>query len=330
MSTMKRLLSFLILIGLFCSCSSDSAHHPDVADIPMNVKIRRLEQELFKLQTKEEINTFLENNPLFKVNFLESAQYPHDSIVVNRLHKMVTDHNLDVLYQQTQTVFSDLSGLEKEFTEAFKHIKYYYPQFKAPEIYTIVTGFGSDLFVSDSLIVIGLDYYLGEKGKYRPDVPQYILKRYRPEYLVPSAVTLLSQQYNAIDVLDRTLLADMLFYGKAYEFTQNMMPDTPDSLIIGYSQKQLTDTEDNQAVVWAHFIDKKLLYENTSAVKTKYTGERPYTGEISQSCPGAIGRWLGWKIVKEYRQRHPEIKFPDLMKTKDAKLIFTESKYKGK
>ncbi|MES2731377.1 MAG: gliding motility lipoprotein GldB [Bacteroidota bacterium] len=327
---MKRLLSFLTLISLFYSCTSDSAHHPDVSDISMNVKIRRLEQELFKLQTKEEINAFLKNNPLFKENFLQASQYPHDSIIVSRLHTMVTDHNLDTLYQQTQTVFADLSGLEKEFSEAFKHVKYYYPQFKAPEIYTLVTGFGSDLFVSDSLIVIGLDYYLGDKGKYRPDGPNYILKRYRPEYLVPSALSLLSQQYNVIDALDRTLLADMLFYGKAYEFTQNMMPDTPDSLIIGYSDIQLTDTEDNQAVVWAHFIEKKLLYETTTALKTKYTGERPYTAEISQSCPGGIGRWLGWKIVREYRLRHPEIKLPDLMKTKDAKLIFAESKYKGK
>ena len=227
-------------------------------------------------------------------------------------------------------MFADLKGLEAEFADAFRHVKHYYPAFRAPQIHTLVTGFGSDLFVSDSLIVVGLDYYLGERGKYRPNVPMYLQRRYRPEYLVPSSVTLLSQSYNATDARNKSLLAEMIFYGKAYEFTKAMLPNAPDSLIIGYTGKQLIDTETNQAVVWAHFVEKKLLYETANARKIKYTGERPHTPEISSDCPGTIGRWLGWKIVREYRKRHPDVTLPNLMKNSDAQAIFTQSKYKGK
>ncbi|MBC7923412.1 MAG: gliding motility lipoprotein GldB, partial [Ferruginibacter sp.] len=250
----------LLLFGFFlCGCVPDSDRLPDVSGIPMSVRIRRLEREIFGLRSKDEVTSFLDANPLFAENFLQRSAAPDDSVVVNQLYRMVTDEHLDTLYRQTQTVFADLSGLEAEFADAFRHVKHYYPAFRAPEIHTLVTGFGSDLFVSDSLVVIGLDFYLGDRGRYRPNVPNYLQRRYRPEYLVPSAIALLSQSYNATDPGDKSLLAEMIFYGKAYEFTQAMRPNAPDSLLIGYTGKQLADTEANQAVVWAHFVEKKLL-----------------------------------------------------------------------
>jgi gliding motility-associated lipoprotein GldB len=330
MSTTKFLLGLFFIISLLNACSNGSDNQPDVSNIRMDVKIRRLEQELFKLNTKAEVSAFLKSNPDFAEGFLEVSSQPHDSILVNRIYRMVTDHNLDTLYQQTQTVFANMSELEKEFADAFRHIKYYYPNFRAPRIYTLVSGYGTDLFVSDSIIVIGLDYYLGERGHYRPNVPAYIQKRYQTAYLVPSAMTILSKAYNATDFLDRSLLSEMIFYGKSYEFTKAMMPTIHDSLIIGYSGKQLADTQANQSVVWAHFVDKKLLYETSNAIKVKYTGERPYTAEISRDSPGAIGRWLGWKLVREYRAQNPKVTLPELMQTKNAQQILTQSKYKGK
>ncbi|NJN42061.1 MAG: hypothetical protein HC811_07420 [Flammeovirgaceae bacterium] len=57
-------------------------------------------------------------------------------------------------------------------------MKYYYPDFKPPVIKTMLTGLETDLYVSDSLIVIGLDYYLGKGAKYRPNMYEYMLRRY--------------------------------------------------------------------------------------------------------------------------------------------------------
>lgn len=330
-STMKKLFCLLIACVLFYSCTPDSEKGPDVSSIEMKVKVHRLEQELFKLKSKEEINLFLKNTPLFNKQLLDPAQYPNDSAKIHALFGMIHDPYMDTLYRQTQTVFADITELEKEFEDAFKHIKYYYPNFKAPAIYTVVTGLSYDLEVSDSAIVIGLDFFLGDKRKYQPNgIPQYILRRYRPEYIVSMSLMAMSEKYNVTDPSDQTLLAEMIYYGKAYEFVKNMLPDKNDTLIIGYTNQQLVDTEANQESVWAHFIEQKLLYETKNSVKIKYTSERPYTAEIGQKCPGAIGRWLGWKIVRRYREKQESVTLPELMKTKDAKLIFNQSKYKGK
>ena len=42
---------------------------------------------------------------------------------------------------------------------------------------SIIFHFEKDLFVSDSLIVISLDYFLGRKGKFRPPYFNYFLER---------------------------------------------------------------------------------------------------------------------------------------------------------
>ena len=125
------------------------------------------------------------------------------------------------------------------------------------------------------------------------------------------------------------MLADMVYYGKGYIFTKTMLPNVSDSLVIGYSDKQLTETFNAQDVVWAHFIDNQLLYQTSPAIKQRYLNERPFTAEIGQACPGAIGRWLGWRIVGQYHDEHSGVGISDLMRNADARQIFEQSGYKG-
>ena len=124
------------------------------------------------------------------------------------------------------------------------------------------------------------------------------------------------------------MLADMIFYGKAYYFASRTMPDVPDSVLIGYSGEEMKDVEAHQQVVWAHFVENQLLYETSHFIKKKYLEERPKTLEIGDKAPGRIGIWLGWEIVKQFMEENPEISLPELMATDDAQKIFTQSKYK--
>jgi hypothetical protein len=124
-------------------------------------------------------------------------------------------------------------------------------------------------------------------------------------------------------------MSDMVFYGKSYEFTRAMLPDVADSLVIAYADSNMTKTWNSQDLVWAYFIDNKLLYETNDRVKEKYIGDRPKVNEIGSDCPGRIGQWLGWRIVSRYRTENPSISLIDLMKNPNARDIFEKSKYKG-
>ncbi len=326
------------ILGLFCfisSCfyacqnseSTTEASDVDVSNVKVNVNIERLEEPLMQLKNKEEIKSFLEKHRAFIETFYQTPA--NDTALISRLDYLIHYPEIQELYKQTEEKFGDLGDLKKEFEVAFKHIKYHYPDFKEPKIITTFAALENELVVNDSLIIIPLESFIGPKARYRPQHPNYMLRRYDKPYIVPTVVTLLSRKYNKIDINDRTLLADMAFYGKSFEFTRAVIPNVADSLIVAYADSNLVKSWNGQGQIWAHFIDNRLLFETNDRIKDKYIGERPYVTEIGSDCPGRIGQWLGWRIVSRYRTENPKITLVELMQNANAREIFEQSKYKG-
>ncbi len=300
------------------------------------ISIERLDQALFSSKSPADVKAFLAKHRVSAQLYFnatgQTGDPASDTALVAELSARVANPELKVLYQQTQTEFGDASELASQLSAAFANIQRDFPTFKPPRVATFITGFmGPDLVVTDSLILIGLDYFAGPTAKYRPrgeEFPNYVLRRYDQPYIVPTIVRLLSARFNAQNQDDQSLLADMVYNGKSLVFTRTMLPEVPDSVIIAYSDRQLTETFNAQDQVWAHFIDNQLLYQTNADVKKRYMGERPFTAEIGSRCPGRIGDWLGWRIASRYYDEK-KVSISDLMKNADARRIFQESGYKG-
>ncbi|HHP7240929.1 MAG TPA: gliding motility lipoprotein GldB [Cyclobacteriaceae bacterium] len=333
MRTLTSYLLLVIFLWTFSSCGKDEKkcrYQPTNNAVEVNVDITRLDRKLAQIESKNELNELLNKHKSVKQYFLDSKEYPHDSLLINRLYALLNDvHIKDTLIVEIKNRFGSLDHLKSRFSTGFKNLKYYFPTADIPKIKTIFTGFYKDLLISDSLVVVGLDYYLGKQGTYIPnDVPGYIMDRYREENLAPIVFNFLANNINLTNYGDNTLLNEMIGYGKNYFFTSMMLPCTPDSLIIGYSSEAMDEINDNIDVIWAHFIENELLFETNHFIKNKYIGERPNVYEIGEKCPGRIGRWLGWLIVKAYMNRNPNVSLAELMSQKDAQLIFRASNFK--
>lgn len=316
-------------------CDDAANDTPNVADGKAEVEIESLSDSLFACRSEAEVRQFLGRHPfLSRVYFSDvdpSGAPPSDSVVAPLLFRSIQNESLRSFQGQIDSLYRDKDQMLREpLTEAFQRIKDSYPEFQPPRVATIVTGFlGNDLYVSDSLIVIGLDYFGGPQAKYRPNVYDYQLSRYQPAYLVPSILFIMSDQFVRIDPADKTLLADMVGYGKAFEFVKHALPQMPDSLVLGFSARDLSRIYNSQTQIWAFFVEGKLLYESNGQKKQKYIGERPFTTEIGPDVPGGIGRWLGWRIVSSYLAKNPDVTLPELIKNPNARQIFQESGYKG-
>ena len=322
------------IIAICCYVIWQRHHHyfrkkPNVDNIAIHLEIQRLEEVLFGLETQEEIRNFLQTHSRFASRFLGLSPQDEGKQCIAELYRMTHDPGMGDLHQEVQRVFGDLTAVREELTKAFKYLKYYYPDFEPPLITTFITGMGTDLYVSSDLIVIGLDFFLGEDSKYRPlELPQYILRTYQPTSIVPKIMLLLSQQFIKTQRDNATMLADMLCFGKACCFAQAMLPDVAPNILLGYTDVQLAAVAQNQDIVWEHFIEQELLYTTDHEAKRKYLHERPFTGEIDYECPGSIGRWLGWEILKRYMQRHPQVSLPALMADVEVQKLFTQAKYR--
>lgn len=342
-----------IAIIVFCSllffgCGNNSnENNPcknkvDVSNIKIETKVIRFEKELFATKDTNNIQKLLEKYPLLKRRFF-GLQNTKDSLaeekkLIASLSKMVNDKYLDTLYQDCQKTFGDFKNIEKEFEDAFKHIKYYFPTFKTPTIYTTITGLksfgGLEFYVDRDIIVISLEFFLGKNVRYRPrreEYPDYIWQHYHQKSIVPFCMLFIANAYNQSDLTDKTMVADMIFYGKSLEFVKRVMPCLPDTLLMRYSQQQIKNINDNKnrSFLWNHFLEKKLLFSSKDADKKAYLEDRPYVAEISKECPARIGQWFGWRIIQKYLEKNKDISFQKLMKDKNSQTIFEKAGYNG-
>ena len=322
------LFSFLILVVF--SCKTDNREVVDTSSVQMDITVENLDQELFNSKSVQDVQNFLNKHSYLKSLYFTDTQ-TDTSQLAGQLYNMSQNPGFQEFRTQIDTIIGDRnSTIINPLEEAFKRIKVYYPDFKAPKIQFMISGFtGSDLYVSDTLVIVGLDFFGGAKALYRPNVYDYQLRKYQKEYIVPSIVFFLSNKYNYLDAADATLLSEMIGYGKGYEFVKQVMPEVADSLILGYSEENLRRTYNSQLDIWSFFITNKLLYEKNELKKQKYIGERPFTVEIGNKVPGGIAKWLGWRIVSRYMEENPKVTLQDLMKNGNFGQILQESGYKG-
>jgi len=331
---MRILVFFLVFNLLLAGCNTDDEEKcaliPQTNDLAIELEFEQLEDSLPAITSKQQLVDFFSRHTTLRDFVFSRSAYPSDSVFINELYARFSNPHLDTLLFETKRVFGDGAYLKEEFRNAFVTMRYYYPDFQIPKIQTVITGLESDLFVSDSLIIVGLDYYLGTGARYRPNMYEYMLRRYQKNFIVPSVMLLygIDTRYNKTDLSDRTVLADMISYGKAYYFAKHMMPCVPDSVFIGYSSEEIAGARANQDRIWKRMVEDEAFFSTSAQVKQRYIAERPKTYEVGDQAPGRIGTWVGWQIVKSYASRKPDLTVPQLMLEQDARLIFNESRYR--
>jgi CheY-like chemotaxis protein len=107
-----------------------------------------------------------------------------------------------------------------------------------------------------------------------------------------------------------------------------MLPETPDTVKIGYTQKQLAWCRDNEKNIWAFLIDNELLYASGAETMRKFFTDGPFTHEFSRQAPARIGEWTGWQIVRSYMLKNPTVTPAQLFADDDAQSILIKSGYR--
>ncbi|OON71145.1 hypothetical protein B0919_00685 [Hymenobacter sp. CRA2] len=301
---------------------------PEVAAVKAPVTLQRLENPFFQIKTPADAQRFLDAQPVFARYFLQRGKYPSDAMLQQTLLKLSTNPGLQQLGRQADSTFQNTEQWQGELQRFFQHVRYYFPDFKVPQTATFVSGLSQDIFANDSLLVISTDFFVGPKAVYRPNAPNYLLRRYQPEYVMPRVAEAVSSKYNQKKLTNTTMLAEMIQNGKALYFAEKTLPCTDDSLLIGFPAKDLQNVNYNEAKIWGHFLQRNLLYTTNPFQIQKYVGERPNVPEIDKTCPGRVGNWIGWQIVRKYMAEHPNVTLAQLMANKDPQRILSDSRYR--
>ncbi|MBK8968066.1 MAG: hypothetical protein IPM36_15650 [Lewinellaceae bacterium] len=213
-----------------------------------------------------------------------------------------------------------------------QYYRYYLPQHPQPRFVTAVTEFIGDAYaVNDSLVMIGLDMFLGENfSGYNPDYfPQYLRRQFSKEFM-PTKVALALSSRVVGPPPGEQILDYMINNGKILHLMDLLLPQVPDSMKMGYTQAQMEGCYVNEQETWARLLDMGVLYQPLSSKNQKIVMPSPTADNVFQEAPGEIGNWIGWQIVKAYTQRHPDESFEEMLNLRNAQQFLEKAKYKPK
>jgi hypothetical protein len=97
-----------------------------------------------------------------------------DPDVERKLRYVFLDSTVQILLDEVHRQYGDVSDLERDFNLAFEELRKKDPSFRTPQIYAQISCLNQSIVVTDSLIGISLDKYLGS------DFPLY-QEFYSPE-----------------------------------------------------------------------------------------------------------------------------------------------------
>ena len=83
--------------------------------------------------------------------------------------------------------YPNVDFLEKDLTIAFEKYKQYFPKKEALTIVTYFSGFNFGVVTNDTIVAIGLDYFLGKDcGFYkRLNSPEYMRNKNQKKFILP-------------------------------------------------------------------------------------------------------------------------------------------------
>jgi len=317
---MRNLLSFLVVILLcFLSCEKDSKVEKEIAKIDIDVQVERFEK-LFAEASPKDLPKLKAQYP-----FMFSRQY-HDSIWIARMQDTLQQE----MFSETQKKYANFTEINDDIKSLFQHLKYYYPAFRSPRVITLINDveYRNKTIVTDSIALIAIDNYLGSNHMFYGNIQKYIRQNFEAPQIVSDLATEYAQQ-QIYQPSRKSLLDEMVYFGKILYFKDVMIPFKSDAEKIGYTQEELDWAIENEPNIWQFFVERELLFETDPKLAGRFINPAPFTKfnlELDAESPGRLGQYIGWQIVKAYMENN-DADFNDMLQM-DATELFNKSKFK--
>jgi len=329
---MKQFFFIFILMLLVGSCRQHTSR-ADISAMHVDLTFKSLDDDLFAAkgnldrELPDITKKYAHFLPVFTSQMIGIGG-PDRPEYIRLLKSFVHDTLIVSLKEEAdRTIRKD--ELKNGLETAFRYYRFYFPSEPIPEIYTCVSGFHQSIIYTDSLIGISLDNYLGAECDYYPrlGIPRYKAKNMHPRKIIPDVVYAWGMQRFPFRESSPHLIDRMIYEGKLLYFMDALLPDTPDTLKIGYTQKQLQFCQDREKAMWTYLAEYNLLFSSERMDVRRYVDDAPYTSGFTPDSPGRTGIWLGWQIVKSYLEQHPDISLSQFMADDNYQAILRQSGY---
>ena len=275
----KRIFMILLISSLFSACNDKEKVSEEIEKIEVDLKIARFDREFAKAEALD--------IPILKKAFpyLFPARYT-DSVWVAKLQDTLQIE----LFDEVDKVFPDFKKETDDLELLFKHIKYYFPKYEVPKVVTVTSDvdYQNRIILTDSLLLIGLDNYLGSEHRFYEGRQRYIASGFDKEYLISDVASAFAKQV-VPRPSDRTFLAQMIYYGKELYLKDKLIPSASDAQKIVYSDDELVWAKANEEPIWRNFIEQEHLYSTNAKLGPRFLDPSPFPNLVLNSITNRLG-----------------------------------------
>lgn len=317
-----------------CNSSNEDAAKQAPAVV---VTIAPFMDDFFTMDTIHVANSI---EKLFKKYPLFSADYFTYIITANPQKDTLA---IKAFYKAYMPVYKDAKKVNAiniaapKIQEAFKNVQFYFPNYKLEKKVILFIGplesYGN--IVTKEGVAVGLQLYLGANAPWyfsdqiQTIYPTYISRRFAPEYIAVNSVQNIINDIVPLNVASGNVLHHMIEEGKRQYILNKCISSLPDTVLMGYTAKQLTNLESEESNMWAYFLKQNTLFSKDPNVVRAVMQESPYSDLFGEELPGNTGKYMGYKIVTAWMEKRAQknMEFDALLKI-PATTIFENSKYK--
>ncbi|WP_282123051.1 gliding motility lipoprotein GldB [Algibacter mikhailovii] len=314
-------VSFIFFVfTCLVSCGKADKLEAEISKVNTDIELERFDS-LFAAVTPQGLSDIKAKYP-----FMFSDKYP-DAFWLDK-----KEDTLQIqLFNEVSKTFDDSVGLERELEDLFNHLTYYFHEFNPPRIITVTNDvdYRNRVIVTDTIAVIALDTYLGSEHEFYGAIPKYIRAALTKEQIVVDIATEYGEKY-IFQPQRKTLLDEMIYFGKLLYFKDLIIPFKSEAERIGYTASELDWARANEEYIWRFFVERELLYSNDVKLPRRFINPAPfskfYLEDIDAESPGRIGQYMGWQIVRAFMNNN-EVSLKEML-TADTQEIFNKSKFK--
>ena len=310
---------FLFLIILFTHCISDRK-----TKTPLLVKFSLHRFEKMFYDTSIPLDSIKKKYPFFLSKTTGDSIWEAKRINPLEIH----------IFSSINRIFKDDDYLIQSIAPVIEKVKELKPHIRITDIYTINSDFDFDyrIIINDTLILIGLDNYLGSDNVLYKEFPNYLSKRFDKKYLSAD----ISEAFAKLIVPqlkgDETFAEKLVYYGKIEWIKLFLSNDKDESNILRYDKEEINWCKENEFIIWNYFVQNDLLFSKSSSLDYRFLNPSPfskfYLGEFDNKTPGEIGKWIGLRIVEKYTKSNSSMPIQKIIDQTDLIEIFNHSKYK--
>jgi hypothetical protein len=334
---------FLVLTIITFAACQPSDNTPDVSDIKVDVQIQRFDQDFFATNVQQL------DQGLDQLNRKYPGFFPEFLLNVLGIHPSDTAAGMAIgaFIQSYRSVFDSanliankaLPAFEKDFTKGLQLWKHYFPNHPIDSPFVVTTFVGpmdalepfplgdyGDVRTNTG-IGIALQFHLGanasiyDAGQRAGVLYEYQTKRFTPEMMLVNGMKNMISDAFPYNSNANNLVEEMIEKGKRLYVLDKLLPNTADTLKLGYTSQQLDGSFQNEALIWNYFVKNDLLYNKELSVMQLYIRDGPKTAELGDASPGYIGLFVGRQLVRSYMKTHPELSLEQLIKTSNQEIL---------